>query len=456
MFNRKTFARHPVPMTNTVPVLSHQSWDDSLRSCFAPLAKNTEGDLSRLSDTHLTTVSKGSMDKLDCPEKSQLRQADDAASLERREMCLGEQLQSRQEVAPSTNLARQELPQSIFATHRTSSDAADHQVKGNMLSSVAHMQFRGDNGNVWTSLHVDAPAGLTAKLPTNQLENVVGHLTEFAWFECGDFSIQRHSQTLLQTLAKLVSGILSRLAKFKNRGYLAILSHINRHVVLRSGKQAQVLGISRNKVLVKNAGHMNWVEGSDIVRAVPSHPKATERGGDKLGGTVVRLSGLSDTRMNGTVNDTVQAELVSTHTERTLTKATPSKSNAANSEPSIEGLESRSESVATWRTHNAYQAEPQDGKYRCPWEGCTKNPMDSRSQYQNHIDHHLKPFRCNQKECLSIRFSSNNCLRRHIKQLHTSTVHLCPVPGCKRGTRGFPREYNLRDHLKRVHKSVKT
>lgn len=459
VFNCKTFARQPLSMTNPVSMLRHQSWDDSLHSSSAPFSKSTKGDPCRLSDTDLTTVLTESMGKVDGPGKSRLRQADETASMERHEVCREGRLQSRQAIERSTDFAR-ELPQSILATHRTYSDAANHRGEGNMVSSVVHVQYTiqipGDNGRVWTTLHVNAPTGLTAKLPTNQLQTVVGHLTEFAWFECEDHSLQSDSRTLLRTLAKLVSSLLPRLTKCRIRRYIAVLSHIDRHVVLRSGKQAQVLGMSRNKVLVKSAGHMRWVEGSDIVRAMRCHPKAAKRDEGKSSCTVIRLPGLPHIHTNGTVDDPVQGELVTILTGRALTRAAQSKSNAAVSELSAGGSESPSESVAAWRTHDAYQAAPRDGKYRCPWEDCTKKPMDFKSQYHKHIDHHLKPFRCNQKTCLGTRFSNNDCLRRHVRQQHATAAHFCPVLGCKRGTRGFTREYNLRDHVKRIHKSMGT
>ncbi|KZM23402.1 uncharacterized protein EKO05_0003930 [Ascochyta rabiei] len=204
MFNCKTFAHLPIPMTNTVSTLSHQSWDDLLRSCSAPALKNTEGDLGRLGGSHLTTVPTEGTDKMNCPKKSLWTQTVKTASLERCETSLEERLQSRPVIAPSTNSAHQELTQSILATHRSSSAAANPKVEGIMLSSVVHLQYTikvpGDNGRVWTTLHVNVPAEVTVRLPTNQLQTVVGYLTEFAWFECGDPSIQSDSQAFFEHL----------------------------------------------------------------------------------------------------------------------------------------------------------------------------------------------------------------------------------------------------------------
>lgn len=74
------------------------------------------------------------------------------------------------------------------------------------------------------------------------------------------------------------------------------------------------------------------------------------------------------------------------------------------------------------------------------------------------IDSHLKPFRCKNEACAKQEFSSTACLLRHEREAHGmhghgDRPHLCYYPGCERGIpgNGFPRRYNLFDHMKRVH-----
>ena len=74
------------------------------------------------------------------------------------------------------------------------------------------------------------------------------------------------------------------------------------------------------------------------------------------------------------------------------------------------------------------------------------------------IDSHLKPFRCKSEACAKQEFSSTACLLRHEREAHGmhghgDRPHLCFYAGCERGFagNGFPRRYNLYDHMKRVH-----
>lgn len=78
--------------------------------------------------------------------------------------------------------------------------------------------------------------------------------------------------------------------------------------------------------------------------------------------------------------------------------------------------------------------------------------------YSKFIDSHLKPFRCKIEACAKQEFSSTACLLRHEREAHGmhghgDRPHLCFYPGCERGFagNGFPRRYNLYDHMKRVH-----
>ncbi|KAL8739514.1 MAG: hypothetical protein Q9190_007689 [Brigantiaea leucoxantha] len=75
-----------------------------------------------------------------------------------------------------------------------------------------------------------------------------------------------------------------------------------------------------------------------------------------------------------------------------------------------------------------------------------------------HLDSHLKPYRCKVHACSTLAFSSTACLLRHEREAHGmhghgEKPHLCTYPECDRSItgNGFPRRWNLFDHMKRVH-----
>ncbi|KAJ5023531.1 hypothetical protein J3E72DRAFT_387308 [Bipolaris maydis] len=114
------------------------------------------------------------------------------------------------------------------------------------------------------------------------------------------------------------------------------------------------------------------------------------------------------------------------------------------------------------RSHPLYQQTPdKDGKYHCPEEGkagCSHKPTALKCNYDKYVDSHLKPFRCNKKTCVGVQFSSTACLLRHEREAHGmhghgARPHLCHFRDCERAVpgHGFPRRYNLFDHMKRVH-----
>lgn len=100
-------------------------------------------------------------------------------------------------------------------------------------------------------------------------------------------------------------------------------------------------------------------------------------------------------------------------------------------------------------------------KLKCNYEYVTPNPCDRRQAdgfYSKYIDSHLKPFRCKHKNCNNNQFSSTACLLRHEREAHGLHGHgtkpfLCQFNDCERAIHdnGFPRNYNLLDHMKRVH-----
>ncbi|KAJ5692717.1 hypothetical protein N7462_002140 [Penicillium macrosclerotiorum] len=141
------------------------------------------------------------------------------------------------------------------------------------------------------------------------------------------------------------------------------------------------------------------------------------------------------------------------------------------------------------REHPYYALGTQnDGKYHCPYttreKPCNHPPTTQKCAYQQvlpvlpsfllsrkikttnsrpyskYLDSHLKPYRCKVAACMEsqLRFSSNACLFRHEREAHGfhghgDNPHLCHFEGCERSVPGFgfPRRWNLHDHMRRVH-----
>lgn len=77
------------------------------------------------------------------------------------------------------------------------------------------------------------------------------------------------------------------------------------------------------------------------------------------------------------------------------------------------------------------------------------------------MDKHERPYRCPAEGCENLPgFTYSGGLLRHEREVHgkhggpKNTVN-CPHPNCKRHTgKGFSRQENLNEHLRRVHTSV--
>ncbi|KAF4554848.1 Hypothetical protein D9617_3g019170 [Elsinoe fawcettii] len=131
----------------------------------------------------------------------------------------------------------------------------------------------------------------------------------------------------------------------------------------------------------------------------------------------------------------------------------PSQSTAAPIGKSLPEKEGR------FRTHPHYATKPKaDGHYYCPFNDCTHKPTKLKCNYDKYIDSHIKPFRCRNTHCSEQQFSSTACLLRHEREAHGLHGHgerpnLCHYPDCDRAQpgHGFPRHYNLMDHMRRVH-----
>jgi len=164
-----------------------------------------------------------------------------------------------------------------------------------------------------------------------------------------------------------------------------------------------------------------------------------------------------------------EQQLLDTRSENDETASTSLAAQSINDEDELlspsdaaEAKTMEEEQGKVARSHPLYQAQPdENGKYHCPNEGkqgCAHKPTPLKCNYDKYVDSHLKPFRCNKKVCVGVQFSSTACLLRHEREAHGmhghgSRPHLCHFADCERSVpgNGFPRRYNLFDHMKRVH-----
>ncbi|KAM0333387.1 hypothetical protein ACHAQA_002048 [Verticillium albo-atrum] len=101
-----------------------------------------------------------------------------------------------------------------------------------------------------------------------------------------------------------------------------------------------------------------------------------------------------------------------------------------------------------------------DGKFYCTFPGCTEDTQvfGRKCEWSKHMDKHERPYRCAAEGCEKLPgFTYSGGLLRHEREVHgkhggpKNTVN-CPHPNCKRHTgKGFSRQENLNEHLRRVH-----
>lgn len=133
----------------------------------------------------------------------------------------------------------------------------------------------------------------------------------------------------------------------------------------------------------------------------------------------------------------------------TMTVPNRTDCSTARSKATLTASTSPQSLSATMSTHTL---PPFELRVRC------EELLLTSAAFSKFIDSHLKPFRCKIEACSKQEFSSTACLLRHEREAHGmhghgDRPHLCYYPGCERGMlgNGFPRRYNLFDHMKRVH-----
>lgn len=101
-----------------------------------------------------------------------------------------------------------------------------------------------------------------------------------------------------------------------------------------------------------------------------------------------------------------------------------------------------------------------NGRYFCSWVGCTEEIRDfaRKCEWSKHMDKHDRPYKCPADGCEKLPgFTYSGGLLRHEREVHGKhggprKQLNCPHPNCKRHTgKGFSRQENLNEHLRRVH-----
>ncbi|CAG8953324.1 hypothetical protein HYFRA_00003533 [Hymenoscyphus fraxineus] len=101
-----------------------------------------------------------------------------------------------------------------------------------------------------------------------------------------------------------------------------------------------------------------------------------------------------------------------------------------------------------------------DGRFICTWAGCTEDTktFGRKCEWSKHMDKHDRPYKCPADGCEKLPgFTYSGGLLRHEREVHN--LHggprkqlNCPHPNCKRHSgKGFSRQENLNEHLRRVH-----
>ncbi|KAK3994696.1 hypothetical protein QBC44DRAFT_305928 [Cladorrhinum sp. PSN332] len=101
-----------------------------------------------------------------------------------------------------------------------------------------------------------------------------------------------------------------------------------------------------------------------------------------------------------------------------------------------------------------------EGKYICTWPGCAEELKEfgRKCEWNKHMDKHDRPYKCEAEGCEKLPgFTYSGGLLRHEREVHgkhggpKNSFH-CPHINCKRHSgRGFSRQENLNEHLRRVH-----
>ncbi|UKZ75025.1 hypothetical protein TrVFT333_002697 [Trichoderma virens FT-333] len=136
-----------------------------------------------------------------------------------------------------------------------------------------------------------------------------------------------------------------------------------------------------------------------------------------------------------------------------------------NKEPSRSDISSPSSRLKQIPKPEREVHKKSDGKFHCPLDDCKEDirAFSRKCEWNKHMDKHERPYRCPAEGCENLPgFTYSGGLLRHEREVHgkhggpKNTVN-CPHPNCKRHTgKGFSRQENLNEHLRRVHTNMDT
>ncbi|KAH8590241.1 hypothetical protein B0O99DRAFT_599110 [Bisporella sp. PMI_857] len=101
-----------------------------------------------------------------------------------------------------------------------------------------------------------------------------------------------------------------------------------------------------------------------------------------------------------------------------------------------------------------------NGRYICTFEGCQEEIREfgRKCEWSKHMDKHDRPYKCQHEGCGKLPgFTYSGGLLRHEREVHGKhggprKQLNCPHINCKRHSgKGFSRQENLNEHLRRVH-----
>lgn len=81
----------------------------------------------------------------------------------------------------------------------------------------------------------------------------------------------------------------------------------------------------------------------------------------------------------------------------------------------------------------------------CDWPSCTRT-LPNQSTYKQHYKNHTRPFKC--PACPARRATRCHLTRHFNERHHAAEKFYCPVHGCIRSKKHFPRSDNLKRHMK--------
>lgn len=129
----------------------------------------------------------------------------------------------------------------------------------------------------------------------------------------------------------------------------------------------------------------------------------------------------------------------------------------------FDSTEARAHRIKPIAKPNREVTKSEDGKFICRWPDCTEpvKKFQRKCEWSKHMDKHERPYVCTAKGCEKIQgFTYSGGLLRHEREVHgkhggPKKKLLCPHVNCKRSSgKGFSRQENLSEHLRRVHTSA--